>query len=49
MNRLAREQMKKKLLSDILTDLTVCELEGIPKTEYLDELIEMLRGLRGGD
>ena len=49
LNRLAREQMKKKLLSDILTDLMVCELEGIPKTEYLDELIEMLRGLRGGD
>ena len=46
LNRLAREQMKKKLLADILVDMTVCEIEGISKLEYLDELIEMLLEIR---
>lgn len=30
-NRLAREQMKLKLLQDIMVDLTICEIEGYDK------------------
>lgn len=32
-NRLAREQMKHRLLADILVDMQVCELEGWDKLE----------------
>lgn len=38
LNRLAREQFKKKLLLDIMQDLTVCKLEGIDPKEYITEL-----------
>lgn len=50
-NRLAREQMKRRLLADILADIQVCELEGWDKLEYLSELREMLDSLgkRGGN
>lgn len=44
-NRLAREQMKRRLLADILADMQVCEFEGWDKLEYLNELREMLDGL----
>lgn len=44
-NRLAREQMKRRLLADILADMQVCELEGWDKLEYLQELREMLDSL----
>lgn len=42
LNRLAREQMKLKLLADIRTDLVVCEIEGWDKAEYLNELKELI-------
>lgn len=42
LNRLAREQMKLKLLADIRTDLIVCEIEGWDKMEYLNELKELI-------
>ncbi len=45
-NRLAREQMKLRLLADIRADLMVCELEGWDKLEYLDELLTMMQELR---
>ena len=44
LNRLAREQMKLKLLADIRTDLMVCEIEGWSKMEYLNELKELIDG-----
>ena len=44
-NRFARETMKYRLLRDIRVDLQICELEGWSKTEYLDELREMLNQL----
>lgn len=44
LNRLAREQMKSKLLNDILIDLQVCELEGLSKLEYLHELQDLING-----
>lgn len=39
MNELARHQMIYKLLVDIRLDLTICEIEGWDKKEY----IRMLR------
>ena len=45
MNRLAREEMKQKLLNDILLDLTICEIEGWDKKQYLDELKELITSL----
>ena len=47
LNRVAREQMKERLMRDILVDMTVCELEGWNRMEYLDELKDMIDGLRG--
>ena len=45
LNRVAREQMKERLMRDILVDMTVCELEGWNRMEYLDELKDMIDGL----
>ena len=42
LNRLAREQMKLRIMQDIRTDLIVCEIEGWDKTEYLNELKELI-------
>lgn len=38
LNNLCREEMIKKLLADILMDLTVCEFEGFDKKEYIFRL-----------
>ena len=46
LNELCRAQMRKRILSDILADLTVCEIEGWSKTEYIDELHELIDSLR---
>ena len=35
-NRLAREQMKLKLLQDIRVDLMICEIEGYDKKQYIN-------------
>lgn len=43
LNKLAREQMKFKLLADILIDMEICKLEGWDVTEYLLEIINMLK------
>lgn len=45
LNRLAREQMKLKLVADIAVDLTVCELEGIDRSEYVRELQALVSGI----
>lgn len=39
LNRLAREQMKLRLLADIAVDMQVCKLEGYDPAEYVDELL----------
>lgn len=44
-NDLSRQQAKQKLLQDILFDLTVCEIEGWSKSEYLDELKQLINGI----
>lgn len=41
-NQLARHQLIRKLHSDILADMKVCELEGWDKTEYIKELYGVL-------
>ena len=38
LNNLCREVMIKKLLADILMDLTVCEIEGWDKKTYIRRL-----------
>lgn len=47
LNRLAREKMKLRLLNDIMVDMTVCEIENWDKTEYLEELRELINGIGG--
>lgn len=42
LQRLAREQMKHKLLADINTDMMVCQIEGINHREYVRELHELV-------
>lgn len=41
-NQLARHQLIRKLYNDILADMTVCDLEGWDKTEYIRELYGVL-------
>ena len=52
LNRLAREQMKMRLLADIACDMQVCELEGMDHTEYaaeiMDEVSRIAFGFRKG-
>ena len=44
LNKLAREQMKLRLLQDIRTDIEICKLEGINYKDYLLELKDMIDG-----
>ena len=41
-NELARQKFKQKILNDILVDLTICEIEGWCKREYINELRELI-------
>lgn len=45
LQRLAREQMKHKLLADISVDMQVCAIEGWDHTEFLHDLHEEIEGL----
>ena len=42
---LAREQFKLKLLNDVLTDMTICKLEGWDVMEYANELRDLLKSV----
>jgi len=44
MNRLAREQLKHKLLADITMDLQICKIEGWNYKQYLQELKDLIDG-----
>lgn len=44
-NELARQKFKQRLLGDILTDLTICEIEGWCKREYISELKELINSI----
>jgi len=41
-NKLARERFKLKLLEDIKIDMTICEMEGWDKKQYILELKQLL-------
>lgn len=43
-NELARQKFKQRLLNDILIDLTICEIEGWVKSDYIKELQNLLNG-----
>ena len=45
-NDLARAKFKSKLLSEILFDLMVCEIEGWSKLDYIAELKSLIDSLR---
>lgn len=42
LQRLAREQLKHKLLADIQTDLMVCKIEGWESRAYLRDLHDLI-------
>lgn len=44
LNRLAREQMKLKLMQDIRTDLIVCEIEGWSKITIVSIVLGRRKG-----
>lgn len=45
LNRLCREEMKEKLLADILVDMQICKLEGWDIKEYVIELQNLLQAI----
>lgn len=42
LNNLARHQLKQKLLADIATDITICNIEKWDYKEFIDDLIREL-------
>ena len=44
LNKLAREQMKLRLLQDIRIDIEVCKIERMDYKEYLLELKDIIDG-----
>lgn len=44
-NELARQKFKQRLLNDILVDLTICEIEGWCKLEYISEIRKLINSL----
>jgi hypothetical protein len=46
LNQLCREEMKEKLLADILVDMQVCKLEGWDIKEYASELKELIENIK---
>lgn len=46
LNNLAREQLKEKLLADILLDMEICKIEGWDIKQYLREIKQMLESIR---
>lgn len=45
-NDLARLKFKEQILKEILFDLTVCEIEGWDKKEYINELKELINEIK---
>lgn len=48
LNRLAREQLKLRLMQDINIDIQVCRMERIDYKEYLLELKSIIDGFLNG-
>ena len=49
LNDLARHQMIHRILKDILIDLTVCEIEGWNKLEYINLLSNEIERIKRGN
>lgn len=47
-NEMARESFKLNLLKDIMCDMTICEIEGWCKAEYIREIKKMIVGIGSG-
>ena len=47
-NEMARETFKLNLLRDIMCDLTICEIEGWCKTEYINQIKRMVSEIGTG-
>ena len=45
LNQLAREELKQRLLQDILFDINVCKLENWNYEDYLYELRELIEDI----
>ena len=45
-NDLARLKFKEQLLKEIMFDLMVCKIEGWDKKEYINELKELINGIK---
>lgn len=45
LHELDRHQMIYKLLADIRMDLAICEVEGWSKTEFIDQLKELINSI----
>lgn len=45
LNDLARHQMIYKLLADIRMDLAICEVEGWSKTEFINQLKQLINSI----
>ena len=45
LQKLAREELKLKLLTDILFDIEVCKIEGWDYKQYLNELKDLIKSL----
>lgn len=45
-NELARARFKESLLKDILADLMVCEIEGWSKSDYINDLKNLINSIR---
>ena len=46
LNDLARHKMILKLYQDILIDLTICDIEGWDKKEYIRQLQELITSFK---
>lgn len=44
-NKLARDRFKEQILKDIMFDLTVCEIEGWDKLEYIRDLKKLINSI----
>lgn len=42
---LAREELKLRVLQDVLIDISVCRLEGWDPTEFPRELVALIKGV----
>lgn len=45
LQRLAREELKLRMLQDVLIDISVCRLEGWDPLEFPRELMALVKGV----